>query len=71
MAFLARGGALTAGLIMIVLGLIFLVENFYAPFSAWRLLMRYWPIIFIVIGIRRLYEYFTWQEVPPPPDKAS
>jgi hypothetical protein len=70
MAFLARGGALTAGLIMIVLGLIFLVENFYAPFSAWRLLMRYWPIIFIVIGVRRLYEYFTWQEIPPPPDKA-
>ncbi len=70
MALRARGSALTAGLIMIVLGLIFLIENFYAPFSAWRLVLRYWPVVFIVIGLRRLYEHFTWQEIPPPPDKA-
>ncbi len=45
------GGALTAGLILIVIGVIFLIENLYAPFSAWRLIARYWPVIFIIIGL--------------------
>ena len=65
------GGALTAGLILILLGVIFLVENFYAPFSAWRLIARYWPLILIVIGVRRVYDYFTWPQIPPAPDKAQ
>jgi hypothetical protein len=63
-------GALTAGLILIALGVIFLIEGFYAPFSAWRVLARYWPIIPIIIGLKQIYAYFTWQALPPPPDKA-
>ena len=58
----SHGGALTAGLILIVLGLIFLAENLYAPFSAWRLIARYWPVILIIIGLRKLILYFTWQD---------
>jgi hypothetical protein len=66
----SHSGALTAGLIMIVFGVIFLVENFYAPFSAWRLIARYWPLILIIIGLKRIYVYFTWPQIPPAPDKA-
>ena len=58
-------GALTAGLILIALGAIFLVESFYAPFSAWRLIARYWPVLLIVIGIRRIHRYFSWPAQPP------
>jgi len=65
------GGALTAGLILIILGIVFLIENFYAPFSAWRLVSRYWPVILIVIGLRRMYDYFTWPEIPPVQGKAG
>jgi hypothetical protein len=65
------GGALTAGLILVAIGAIFLIENFYAPFSAWRLITRYWPVILIIIGVRRLYDYFTWPEIPPAPDNAG
>jgi hypothetical protein len=61
------GGALTAGLILILIGTIFLIENFYAPFSAWRLIARYWPVILIIVGLRRLYDYFTWPQIPPAP----
>jgi hypothetical protein len=61
------GGALTAGLILISLGVIFLIENFYAPFSAWRLIARYWPVILIVVGVRRIYDYFAWTQIPPAP----
>jgi hypothetical protein len=63
-------GALTAGLILIALGTIFLIEGFYAPFSAWRLLARYWPIIPIIIGLKNIFAYFTWQEPPTAMDKA-
>jgi uncharacterized integral membrane protein len=65
-----RSGALTAGLILIVLGIIFLVENYHASFSAWRLIARYWPVILIIIGLRRVFLYFTWEEIPPAPDRA-
>ncbi len=61
MSIRSHGGALTAGLILIVLGIIFLAENLYAPFSAWRLIARYWPVILIIIGVRKLILYFTWQ----------
>jgi hypothetical protein len=67
----SRGGALTAGLILIALGAIFLVETFYAHFSAWRLISRYWPVILIIIGIKKIYAYFAWPVIPPPPDKVS
>ena len=65
------GGALTAGLILIAIGAIFLIENFYAPFSAWRIIGRYWPMILIIIGVRRIYDYFAWPQMPPPPPKAD
>ena len=65
----SRGGALTAGLILIALGVIFLAENFYAPFSAWRLIARYWPVILIIIGVKRLFCYFAWPAIPLAPNK--
>jgi hypothetical protein len=67
----SRSGALTAGLILIALGVIFLAENFYASFSAWRMIARYWPVILIIIGIRRLYCYFAWPSIPPVADKTA
>ena len=68
MAPCSRNGALTAGLILIALGAIFLAENFYSSFSAWRMIARYWPVILIIIGIRRLYCYFAWPTIPPVTD---
>ena len=67
----SRGGALTAGLILIALGIIFLAENFYASFSAWQMIARYWPVILIIIGLRRLYCYFAWPAIPPVADKLT
>ena len=67
-SFARRSGALTTGLILITLGVIFLAENLYAPFSAWRLIARYWPVILIIIGIRKICMYFAWPKNPPAPD---
>jgi hypothetical protein len=71
MSGFSHSGALTAGLILIALGAIFLAETLYAPFSPWRLVARYWPLILIILGLKNLYLYFTWQEAPPPSDKAA
>lgn len=65
------GGALTAGLILIAIGTIFLIENLSSDFSAWRILARYWPLILIIVGLRRIYDYFTWPEIPPAPTQAE
>jgi hypothetical protein len=60
----ARRGPLTAGVILILIGMGFLLEN-WRPFSLWGLLAKYWPVILILIGLNKLYGYFTWQEPPP------
>ncbi|HPY78244.1 MAG TPA: DUF5668 domain-containing protein [Anaerohalosphaeraceae bacterium] len=69
MAARLYSGTLTTGLILIALGVIFLIESFYAPFSAWRLIGRYWPLIPILIGLKKIYAYFTWPAVPSAPDQ--
>ncbi|PYU99784.1 MAG: hypothetical protein DMG10_23455 [Acidobacteria bacterium] len=59
-------GALTVGLVLIALGIILLLENWYGVFSFWRLFAKYWPILLIIIGLKKLHAYFTWRDVPAP-----
>ena len=66
----SRGGALLFGLILIAIGVIFFCENLYGNFSAWQVIARYWPLILIFIGIKKLYGYFIWQEIGPVSDNA-
>jgi hypothetical protein len=66
----SRSGMLTAGLILMGIGLLFLLNNFYEV-SAWRLLARYWPVFLILIGLKKLYGYFTWQENSPAPNSGT
>jgi len=42
-------------LLLIVLGLLFLLNNIYPSLYSFR---RMWPIILIVIGIAKVLEYF-------------
>ena len=30
----------------------------------WQIIARYWPVLLILIGARKLYRYFAWQEEP-------
>ncbi len=63
----SRSGMLTAGLILIAIGLIFFLNNFY-EYSIWHLIARYWPVLLILVGVKKLYGYFTWQETPSAPN---
>ncbi len=60
------GSALSVGIVLIVLGIVFLIENFFAPFSAIRFIERYWPLVFIFVGLKKLVDFFLWSEPGPP-----
>jgi len=62
MSVRSRSGALTAGLILIGLGLVFLLDIWNKEFSAWTFIAKYWPLILIIIGVRKLVLYFSWRE---------
>jgi hypothetical protein len=64
MSVRSRSGALTAGLILIGLGLVFLLDIWNKEFSAWAFIAKYWPLILILIGARKLFLYFSWREGP-------
>ena len=62
MSVRSRSGALTAGLILIGLGVVFLLDIWNREFSAWAFIAKYWPVILILIGLRKLLLYFSWFE---------
>jgi hypothetical protein len=61
------GSALFAGLALIFVGVVFLIENVSASFSPLRLIARYWPFLFIFIGLKKLFDFFLWID-PSSPD---
>lgn len=45
------------GLIILVLGMLFLLRNFGLEINVWHLLGKYWPLILIYIGLKNVYLY--------------
>jgi hypothetical protein len=65
-----RRGTLTFGVVLILIGTIFFLENWYERFSVWHLVGRYWPLILVLVGLNKLYGYFAWKETPMVPGVA-
>ena len=57
---------LLRGLLLILLGAIFLLYRFDRDLGIARLLTRYWPVLIILWGVARLVEHFT-----PRPEGAA
>lgn len=59
-----RKGVLIIGLILMGLGALFLMENWYWQgfASFWHLLARGWPVILIIVGLRKIYLFIVWQK---------
>ncbi|MEW6457186.1 MAG: DUF5668 domain-containing protein [Acidobacteriota bacterium] len=51
-----RTESLIFGLILLVIGVLFLIHNLGYRFDVWDIIADYWPLILIVIGIKYLYE---------------
>jgi hypothetical protein len=45
------------GLIILVLGMLFLLKNFGLEINVWYLLGKYWPLILIYIGVKNIFLY--------------
>ena len=43
------------GIILVVIGAIFLVHNFYPYLKIWSNLVKLWPIILIIYGIKKIF----------------
>lgn len=48
-----RTGSVTLGITLIAIGLVYLVKVFYPAFMVLEV-MRFWPVIFIILGIEIL-----------------
>jgi DUF4097 and DUF4098 domain-containing protein YvlB len=64
-----RRRSIFGGLLLILVGVLFLIHSFHGNFPIWRLLERWWPLVFILWGVAKLYDHFVAQhtgEVAPP-----
>ncbi|HEV3221135.1 MAG TPA: DUF4097 family beta strand repeat-containing protein [Candidatus Acidoferrales bacterium] len=69
-----RRRSIFSGLLLIVIGALFLAHNFNADLPIWNVLWRWWPIVFILWGVAKLYDHFMAQrsgEVAPPTVSAG
>jgi hypothetical protein len=51
-----RRGSLGFGIVLIVIGLLFLVSTLRPSFDAWHMLWRYWPVVLIFLGLATLWD---------------
>lgn len=52
-------GSLIFGLILVALGGLFLMENWFGFFWLWSFVATWWPLILIAIGLRKIFRYFS------------
>lgn len=56
-----RHRAFIGPVILIGIGVLFLVANLVPSFNPWLILTRYWPVILIVIGLGKLWDYYAYR----------
>ncbi|HTS11846.1 MAG TPA: toast rack family protein [Candidatus Limnocylindrales bacterium] len=68
-----HSGSITGALILIAIGVLFLLANIRPDFDAWGLLIRYWPLILIVIGLGKILDSLIFRDRVGPggPDPIS
>jgi DUF4097 and DUF4098 domain-containing protein YvlB len=64
-----RRRSIFGGLVLILLGLLFLANNLNRDLRIWELFYRYWPVLLIIWGLAKLFDYFASRrtgEASPP-----
>jgi hypothetical protein len=59
-----RSRAYVGPVILICVGVFFLVVNLVPSFNPWTLLFRYWPVILIIIGLGKMWDYYAMRRHP-------
>jgi hypothetical protein len=66
------GGSIAGAVILIALGVVLLIANLRSGFDPWPVLVRYWPLILILLGIGGIVDYFQARAHPGgPPTRTS
>lgn len=64
-----RRRSIFSGLLLILLGVLFLWHNFRGGYEIWRLLGTWWPVLLILWGLAKLYDHLvarrTGETAPP------
>jgi len=63
-----RRRSIFSGLLLVVIGALFLWHNFQGGFEIWRVIERWWPVVLILWGLAKLYDYWAAKqsgEAPP------
>lgn len=47
------------GIILLIAGLLFLLDNFGVDIDIWEILDHFWPMILIAIGLKNIWQYYT------------
>src|SRR6187200_3485824 len=59
-------GSVFWGLILISVGVIFLLKNLGYEIPVWTGVARYWPILLILWGVIKLFDYARWKRAGEP-----
>jgi len=57
-----RRDSITGALILIAIGVVFLVSNLHPEIDAWGLILRYWPLILIFIGVGKIFDSLIFRD---------
>jgi hypothetical protein len=47
--------------VLICIGVFFLIANLVPSFNPWEILVRYWPVILILIGLGKVWDYYAFR----------
>ncbi|HNX98672.1 MAG TPA: DUF5668 domain-containing protein [Candidatus Aminicenantes bacterium] len=50
-------GSITGGIILLLIGTLFLLHNLGVNVHVWDFLGTYWPLILVVIGVKNIFLY--------------
>ncbi len=52
-----RRPSIFGAIVLLAIGVIFLLHNFYGDFNGWEFLYHWWPVVLILAGVTRLVDY--------------
>src|SRR5271169_5434490 len=52
-----RRPSIFGAIVLVAIGVIFLLHNFYGDFNGWEFLYHWWPVFLILAGVARLVDY--------------
>jgi DUF4097 and DUF4098 domain-containing protein YvlB len=68
-----RRRSIFSGLLLILIGAMFLARNYGSGQQVWVIFERWWPMVFILWGVAKLYDHFIAQRTgePAPPTVSA